>query len=380
MDHTNRDWKIDTTAKHVDFFNDKAGALNACNDAALLKEAYDWYKKHCETLRGEITRRSSAKKENILRAKALEEPTINSSTTTNFQVRNTLRGHFGKIYAMQWAQNTDQLVSASQDGNLMIWDGVRGGKRALIPLRSSWVMTCAYSPSGNYVACGGLDNLCTVYPSHSTGIDMAPECELTQHEGYLSCCRFTSDREILTASGDSTCILWDVEEKKVITQWTDHSGDVMSLSHNPTSPFIFVSGSCDTTARIFDVRQYKAVGTFRGHSADINAVQWFPDGKAFATGSDDSSMMLFDRKAYKRLNQYKTSDAICGITSLAFSKTGKYLFSGYDDNPFAIVWDTLLAQSAQSLPGLVRVSCIGVQYQGKAFCTGSWDNLLKIWA
>ena len=32
-----------------------------------------------------------------------------------------------------------------------------------IPLRSSWVMTCAYSASGNYVACGGLDNICSIY-------------------------------------------------------------------------------------------------------------------------------------------------------------------------------------------------------------------------
>lgn len=24
-----------------------------------------------------------------------------------------------------------------------------------IPLRSSWVMTCAYAPSGSFVACGG---------------------------------------------------------------------------------------------------------------------------------------------------------------------------------------------------------------------------------
>lgn len=32
-----------------------------------------------------------------------------------------------------------------------------------IPLRSSWVMTCAYAPSGNYVACGGLDNICSIY-------------------------------------------------------------------------------------------------------------------------------------------------------------------------------------------------------------------------
>ncbi len=24
-------------------------------------------------------------------------------------------------------------------------------------------MTCAYAPSGNYVACGGLDNICSIY-------------------------------------------------------------------------------------------------------------------------------------------------------------------------------------------------------------------------
>lgn len=32
-----------------------------------------------------------------------------------------------------------------------------------IPLKSSWVMTCAYAPSGNLVACGGLDNMCSIY-------------------------------------------------------------------------------------------------------------------------------------------------------------------------------------------------------------------------
>lgn len=27
-----------------------------------------------------------------------------------------------------------------------------------------------------------------------------------------------------------------------------------------------------------------------------------------------------------------------------------------------------------------RVSCIGVNVDGTALCTGSWDNMLKIWA
>ena len=55
------------------------------------------------------------------------------------------------------------LVSASQDGKLIVWDSYSTNKVYAIPLRSSWVMTCAYAPSGSFVACGGLDNICSIY-------------------------------------------------------------------------------------------------------------------------------------------------------------------------------------------------------------------------
>jgi len=74
------------------------------------------------------------------------------------KVRRTLKGHLAKIYAMHWAEDKVHLVSASQDGKLLVWDGLTTNKVHAIPLRSSWVMTCAYSPSGGFVACGGLDN------------------------------------------------------------------------------------------------------------------------------------------------------------------------------------------------------------------------------
>lgn len=32
-----------------------------------------------------------------------------------------------------------------------------------VPLKSAWVMSVAFAPSGNLVASGGLDNMCTVY-------------------------------------------------------------------------------------------------------------------------------------------------------------------------------------------------------------------------
>jgi len=307
-------------------------------------------------------------------------------TSANLRQRRILKGHFGKIYAMHWANDSRHLVSASQDGKLIIWNAYTTNKVHAIPLRSSWVMTCAYSPSGNFVACGGLDNLCSVYKLPSGGMatkdgqQQKTFAELAQHEGYLSCCRFIHDNEIITSSGDSTCILWDVENKQPKSIFNDHQGDVMSVSIYDQHEY-FVSGSCDSTAKLFDHRSKKAcVKTFAGHESDINSVNFFPDGFAFGTGSDDSSCRLFDIRAYVQLNKCANDKILCGITSIAFSHTGKLLFAGYDDYN-CYVWDVQIgALSAQLVGHENRVSCLGVSEDGKALCTGSWDAFLKIWA
>lgn len=298
--------------------------------------------------------------------------------------RRILRGHFGKVYALHWAKDSRHLVSASQDGKLIIWNGFTTNKVHAIPLRSSWVMTCAYSPSGSLVACGGLDNLCSVYkiPQSKDGPPTQQKTygELAQHEGYLSCCRFIRDDEIITSSGDSTCILWDVEAKNPKSIFNDHTGDVMSVAVYDNTG-IFVSGSCDTKAKLWDHREKKAcVKTFAFHDSDINSVQFFPDGTAFGSGSDDSSCRLFDIRAYDQLNKYNDDHILCGITSVCFSHTGKLLYAGYDDfNCYA--WDTLTGGNAETLQGHDnRVSCLGVTEDGKALVTGSWDTLCKIWA
>lgn len=88
-------------------------------------------------------------------------------------------------------------------------------------------MTCAYSPSGGFVACGGLDNICSVYNLRSRDVPIRVCRELNSHTGYLSCCRFLNDRQIVTSSGDMTCILWDIEAGTKLSEFSDHNGDVM---------------------------------------------------------------------------------------------------------------------------------------------------------
>ncbi|KAG8929509.1 guanine nucleotide-binding protein subunit beta 1 [Tulasnella sp. 418] len=318
-----------------------------------------------------------------------EAADVESLPRITMKARRHLRGHLAKIYAMHFCPTTGpdarHLVSASQDGKLIVWDAYTTNKVHAIPLRSSWVMTCAYAPSGNLVACGGLDNICSVYnlrqkEGGSAGATIKGARELSAHSGYLSCCRFLSDRQIVTSSGDMTCMLWDLEAGVRITEFSDHTGDVMSLSLGPTNPNVFVSGACDATAKLWDIRSGKATQTFVGHESDINAVQFFPNGDAFATGSDDASCRLFDLRADRELNSYMNDSILCGITSVGFSISGRLLIGGYDDWT-CNVWDTLKGERVGVLTGHEnRVSCLGVSADGMALCTGSWDSSLRIWA
>ncbi|TPX44774.1 hypothetical protein SeMB42_g01999 [Synchytrium endobioticum] len=295
------------------------------------------------------------------------------------KVRRTLKGHLAKIYAMHWANDKRHLVSASQDGKLIVWDAYTTNKVHAIPLRSSWVMTCAYAPSGNFVACGGLDNICSIYNLKTKEGAVKVARELTAHTGYLSCCRFVSDRQIITASGDMSCMLWDIDAGVKTLEFTDHTGDVMSLSLSADKNTL-VSGACDSSAKVWDVRTGRCVQTFGGHESDINAIQFFPSGDAFCSGSDDASCRLFDLRADREMNQYTHDNILCGITSVAFSISGRLLFAGYEDFN-CNVWDTLKGERVGILAAHEnRVSCLGVSSDGMALCTGSWDSLLKVWA
>jgi len=68
-------------------------------------------------------------------------------------------------------------------------------------------MTCAYAPSGNFVACGGLDNICSIYSLKTREGNVRVSRELPGHTGYLSCCRFLDDSQIVTSSGDMTWLV-----------------------------------------------------------------------------------------------------------------------------------------------------------------------------
>ena len=133
------------------------------------------------------------------------------------------------------------------------------------------------------------------------------------HPSYMSCCRFIGNDKMITSSGDSTCILWDIEKQTPIKLFNGHQGDVVALDVLNESHDYFVSGSCDASVKLWDVREKSentSVMTYWGHESDVNAVKFFPDGNAVGSGSDDSSCRLFDLRANRCMMEYRNDKVL----------------------------------------------------------------------
>jgi guanine nucleotide-binding protein G(I)/G(S)/G(T) subunit beta-1 len=304
------------------------------------------------------------------------------------KMRRALKGHFGKVTALHWGSDSKTMVSACQDGNMLIWNAITSNKLQAIPLKSSYVMAVAIEPTqGDLVACGGLDNLCTIYRRSSPRNDM----EMASHDGFLSCCRFIDEQHIVTSSGDSTCMYWDIPSARPIATFAEHTADAMFLSLQPNDPNVFASCSVDQTVKIWDIRAPQtSQQTFAGHLSDVNCVEFLPsDPHCLVSCGLDHAVRLFDMRAYNQVACFgspsPSSDDLSndGYTCLAPSRSGRVVFCGHTDGSIAafdMLSDKMTPAYTFSNAHERTVACLGMTPQGNALCSGSWDGLLKVWA
>eukprot|EP00761_Pharyngomonas_kirbyi_P012544 gb/GECH01012571.1/.p1 GENE.gb/GECH01012571.1/~~gb/GECH01012571.1/.p1 ORF type:complete len:345 (+),score=79.88 gb/GECH01012571.1/:1-1035(+) len=342
-----------------------------------VEEKANQLKERQSELMKQISSERSSKNDGSLTQIAKDQ--AKSVGRVSLRSERTLKGHLAKIYAIDWTADSRRLVSASQDGKMIVWNAFSTFKEAAIPLRTHWVMTCAFAPGGEWVCSGGLDNTLALYNIATKENPTRPERELTGHTGYISCAKFLDDQQVLTASGDMTCIIWDVEKGTPKSRFEGHTGDVMCASLS-SDKNLFVSGGCDAVSKVWDIRSNKCIASFSGHQSDVNSIQFFPNNNLFATGSDDASCKLYDLRANQELTTYTNDNIKEPVSSLDFSSTGRLLFVSYDTTK-VLVWDTLKGCEVGSFEGHEqKVSSLSVAPDGMALATASWDGHIKIWA
>lgn len=324
-----------------------------------------------ESLTAQINAKKQENKDTTLKESSQDQP-----WKPSFKTQRQLRGHISKVVGVQFAQNSSHVLSAAQDGFLIVWDAKTGTKEHHIELYSIWVMACAISPNGNLVASGGMLNEVSVFKVGNRG---APMCNLSGHDGLITGLSFTSDRELISCSGDQSAILWNVETQTNTSQYWGHDGGLTCVDASSNGNVI-ATGGCDKTVKLWDIRSNQRIATMYGHKDDVNAVRFFPDGNAVASASDDTTCRLYDLRALQEVQLYTNDVISAASTSLAFSKSGRLMFAGYA-NGVCEIWDVLEGRVMAGLEGhTARISGVDVSTDGQAVCTSSWDETLRVWA
>ena len=169
--------------------------------------------------------------------------------------------------------------------------------------------------------------------------------------------------------------MWNVETGKLIKTLEGHTRFVNSINFSPDGKYL-ASGSDDKTIKLWNVSTGKHIKTLKGHIWNVVSVNFSPDGKYLASGSGDT-IKLWNVKTGKLIKTLEGHTK--EVTSVNFSPDGKYLASGSFDCTIKL-WNVERGDVIRTFEGHTDVVwSVNVSPDGKYLASGSSDNTIKLW-
>jgi len=171
-----------------------------------------------------------------------------------------LCGHTQEGYGLCWSPlQNGVLVSASNDGNICMWDveAKTENKSISAPLATFSAHTAAVQ-----------DVSCSSFHAHT----------------------------FASVGDDKHLVLWDDKVSKPVHNVKAHDGEINSVSFSPHKEELLLTGSHDKTVAMWDIRNLsKCVYSFQHHQDAVMQVQWSPlRAEILASASQDRRICVWD--------------------------------------------------------------------------------------
>lgn len=252
---------------------------------------------------------------------------------TNYTCLRTLRGHDHTISSVRFLPNAEasssptnvsdtpasatgmnaatagcqQLLSASRDATVKVWDVETGFCDQTLSDHSDWVRCLAVRQSdGQRWASSGNDQTIYIYDAGHKKV-----VELRGHEHVVESLAFVTEEALKTAARE--------------TKHTELVRDYLA------------SGSRDRTVKLWRISEASCLATFKAHENWVRSVLIHPSGNYLISSADDKTIRVFDIKSNRCLRTLeKAHDHF--VTSLDMHHTLPILVSGSVDQTVRC-WD-----------------------------------------
>uniref|UniRef100_A0A7S3I2G0 Guanine nucleotide-binding protein subunit beta-like protein n=1 Tax=Favella ehrenbergii TaxID=182087 RepID=A0A7S3I2G0_9SPIT len=253
--------------------------------------------------------------------------------------RRMMTGHSHFISEIKLTGDSRFAFSASWDGSVRLWNVASGRTISKLIGHKKDVLSVALSSDDRQIITGSLDKDIKIWNTRS-------ECKFTvdknNHTDAVSVVRFYHAKKpalCVTASWDKTIKVWDNLYMTLLHTFCGHKAQVTTLDIVENSAFL-ASGSRDGTIMVWDIVQGK---WFTKHDCDspVNSVlfsqklYWL----VIATQTGIKVLNLPEQKFVQeeiRATSMKQNEGgstkLLSCTSMAWSKNGQILYTGWTDN------------------------------------------------
>jgi len=251
------------------------------------------------------------------------------------QLHTIAAAHSDWITDLAWSNSSEFILSASNDFSLKIWNAETGKETSKLTGHKANINSCSFQ-YGCAVSTSS-DGQIKVW-SHK-GFEIA---SLLGHQGRVNACdlyfKIKTNKNKETSDTNQS---WaeQVDEN-------EYEEKVKNKKNEISVEYVYlVTASDDSTIRIWKPNESDWLSSLEKHNDKVNSVD-LSETSILATASTDNTVNIFDMKNF--FNEYLSGRFINSerllrnhnseITSIAFSKTGRYLFTSSSDG-MLLVWE-----------------------------------------
>ncbi|XP_035826372.1 jouberin isoform X2 [Aplysia californica] len=230
-------------------------------------------------------------------------------------LKGQFQGHFGIIYDLSWSRSDTQLMSASSDGTVRIWELDKLGETQLRLLpHPGFVYTAEFHPRvESVVVTGGYDEVIRVWDISVDQEHGMLQQEMEEHHGHINSVCFDTDdgQKMYSADSVGTILIWNV----------------------------FVTEQAARKHFVRDWTRYQEIKDPELKDTPINFIKMHPSGRRLLVHARNNSIFMFDLRVQRVMQKYFGAENLKEKICSTITPCGSFVFSGSEDGKL-YAWNT----------------------------------------